>query len=71
MKKNVCVDECALGALFVCCWYGWWCSQSEQSNILGILLYHSIPSQQGLTEPGAGQAAGRSISLLLLSIETL
>lgn len=32
------------GALFVCCWYGWWCSQSEQSNILGILLYHSIPS---------------------------
>lgn len=65
------------GALFVCCWYGWWCSRSEQSNILGALLYYSIPSKQGLIEPGAGQAASRSISfslllsVLLLSIETL
>lgn len=33
-------------------------------NILGVLLYHSIPSRQGLTEPGAGQPAGRSISFL-------
>lgn len=62
-------------ALFLCCWYGWWCSQSEQSNILVscsvTMLFPQDRVSLSLELNGNQQKHLLSLLPIVLSIETL